>query len=207
MLRNALMICYTCLFFVNGISQVPEKLLLEKIYEPNEKAFTILKPRNWIAEGGIIRWDPMASGGAANAIEAKIDFSLKNDQKGTILIHWIPDIYYVDVSGSYAASMFPEGSNYNGMPVLHKMDAGTYIKQYLAPYYNQGVSGFRIVNERQLPDIEQLCYDTDWIKEMGCRYSSAVVEYEYIENAIHFRPIIFANFTFISNYKLKTHLF
>ena len=71
----------TIWFMVNSnlVAQLPDKLIFEKIYEPNEKAFTILKPKGWLVEGGIVRWDPTASGGAANAIEAKIDFSLKKN--------------------------------------------------------------------------------------------------------------------------------
>ena len=119
-------------------SQQPEKLVMEKIHEPGEKAFTILKPRGWSAEGGIVRWDPIASGGAANAIEAKIDFALKKDATGTVSIRWLPDIYYVDLSGSYVAGMFPQGSTYNGMPVYPKMDALAFLHQSLVPYLHPG---------------------------------------------------------------------
>lgn len=166
-------------------------LFLEKIYEPNEQAFTILKPKTWLVEGGIIRWDPTTSGGAANAIEAKIDFTLKSDEAGSVQIHWVPDIYYVDMSGSMVAGMFPEGSNYNGMPVLHKMNATIFIQNYLAPYYHQGASDFQIVESKTLPEIEKLCYDTDMMKELGSQYSSAVVDFEYFENGIQFKERAF----------------
>ena len=101
---------------------------MEKIHEPNEKAFTILKPKGWLAEGGIVRWDPSTMGGAANAIEAKIDFALMSDEAGSFKIHWLPDIYYADLTGQAVAGMFPEGSWYNGMPVLHKMDAIEFLR-------------------------------------------------------------------------------
>ena len=39
--------------------QLPDLLVMEKIHEPVEKAFTILKPKGWVAEGGISRWDPV----------------------------------------------------------------------------------------------------------------------------------------------------
>ena len=43
-------------------AQLPQQLVLEKISEPNEKAFTLLKPKGWLVDGGIVRWDPVASG-------------------------------------------------------------------------------------------------------------------------------------------------
>ena len=84
-------------------AQQMDKLFLEKIHEPNEKAFTILKPKGWLAEGGIVRWDPNTMGGAANAIEAKIDFALKMNEAGSVKIHWLPDIYFADLTGQAVA--------------------------------------------------------------------------------------------------------
>ena len=171
-------------------SQPPGKLVLEKIPEPREKAFTILKPQGWISEGGIVRWDPIASGGAANAIEAKIDFALKKDASGTVSIHWMPEIYYVDLSGSYVAGMFPQGSTYNGMPVFPKMDALAFLHQSLIPYLHPGVQ-VRTLSSRMLPEIERLCYETDPVKQMGSKYSAAVTDFTYTENGTRFRERVF----------------
>jgi len=165
------------------IGQPMEKLVLEKIHEPVQKAFTILKPQGWQVEGGITLWDPIASGGAANAIESKIDFALKSDPGGTVQIHWMPDIYFVDMAGSMVAGMFPEGSFYNGMPVLHKMNATTFLQNHLAPYLHPDMQ-VSVTDTRVLPEIEKLCYDTDMVKEMQSKYSSAVVGFSYTENGI-----------------------
>ncbi len=170
--------------------QLPDRLIMEKIHEPVEKAFTILKPMGWVAEGGISRWDPVSMGGAANAIEAKIDFTLKSDPQGSIQIHWLPDIYFVDMTGSMAAGMFPEGSFYNGMPVLHKMDATTFIQKYLATYLHPNLQ-ISLLDSRVLPDIEKLCYETDIVKELQSRYSSAVTDYTYSENGVLYRERAF----------------
>ncbi len=167
-------------------AQLPKTLILENIHEPVEKAFTILKPKGWLVEGGIVRWDPVASGGAANAIEAKIDFILKKNPEGTVKIHWLPDIYFADMAGSLVASMFPEGSFYNGMPVLHKMNAATFLKDYLAPYMHPNTRVTLLAN-KNLPEIEKLCYDTDMIKQMGCTYSAAVADFSYSENGVKYK--------------------
>ena len=168
-----------------------ESLFLEKIYEPNEKAFTILKPSGWLVEGGIVRWDPNTTGGAANAIEAKIDFALKMNLEGTVRIHWLPDIYYVDLTGSYVAGMFPEGSYYNGMPVLHKMNAADFLRQYLVPSMHKEAENFSILLSKELPEVEKLCYDMDMMKQMGCQYSSALLDYTYNENGVRYKERAF----------------
>ncbi len=172
-------------------AQQPDRLVLEKIQEPNEKAFTILKPSGWLVEGGIVRWDPVSSGGAANAIEAKIDFSLKMNDKGSVKIHWLPDIYFVDLTGSPVAGMFPEGSTYNGMPVLHKLNAGDYLRNHLLPYIHPNPDNLSILLLKELPDVEKLCYDMDMMKQMGCQYSSALLEYTYNENGVRFKERAF----------------
>ncbi len=136
-------------------AQQTESLFLEKIHEPNEKAFTILKPKGWLVEGGIVRWDPNTSGGAANAIEAKIDFALKMNAEGTVSIHWLPDIYYADLTGSPVAGMFPEGSMYNGMPVLHKMNASDFLRQALLPYVHKDAENLNVLVSKELPEVER----------------------------------------------------
>ncbi len=171
-------------------AQLPDQLVMKKIQEPVEKAFTILKPTGWEHEGGISRWDPNAMGGAANAIEAKIDFSLKSDPRGTIMIHWLPDIYFIDMTGSMVAGMFPEGSFYNGMPVLHKMNAPAFLVNHLAPYLHPDIQ-VNVRDSRLLPEIEALCYETDVVKELQSKYSSAVADFSYIENGVRYHERAF----------------
>jgi len=170
--------------------QPPNQLILENIDEPVEKAFSILKPRGWKVEGGITRWDPMAMGGAANAIEAKVDFALKSDPSGTVMIHWLPDIYFVDMTGSMVAGMFQEGSFYNGMPVLRKMDAPTFLTSHLAPFLHPNLK-LTLDGYKTLPGIEKLCHETDLAKELQSQYSAAVADFSYTENGVGYQERAF----------------
>lgn len=167
-------------------AQVSDQMILQRINEPVESAFHILKPKGWLEEGGITRWDPIRMGGPANAIEAKIDFKLKSDANGTIQIHWLPDIYFVDITGSMVAGMFQEGSFYNGMPVLRKMDATTFLQRHLAPYLHPDLK-VSMTEIRLLPEIEKLCYQTDVAKQLQSKYSSAVASFTYTENGIKYK--------------------
>ena len=189
--RNALCLCAFILMISRLTAQQTESLFLEKINEPNEKAFTILKPKGWLAEGGIVRWDPGTMGGAANSIEAKIDFALMSDKEGSIKIHWLPDIYYADLTGQAVAGMFPKGSWYNGMPVLHKMDAIEFLRNNLLPYIHKEAGDVSILSSKNLPEVEKLCYDMDMMKQMGCQYSSALLDYTYTENGVRYKERAF----------------
>ncbi len=181
LLTATLLFIATCLQ-----AQLPDKIILEKINEPVQKAFSILKPKGWLHEGGVILWDPIAAGGAANAIESKIDFSLKKDPSGTVKIHWLPDIYFADLTGAPAAGMFPEGSTYNGMPVLHKMNASAFLTNHLFPYLHPQIQPSS-ADSQELPEIVKLCYDTDMMKQLGNRYSAAVSDFIYTEEGVRYK--------------------
>jgi hypothetical protein len=141
---HAICMCSFLLLIIRLPAQQTEGLFLEKIHEPNEKAFTILKPKGWLVEGGIVRWDPNNSGGAANAIEAKIDFALK-------------------------------------------MNASDFLRQALLPYLHKGAENLNILLSKELREVEKLCYDMDMMKEMGCQYSSALLDYIYDENGRRYK--------------------
>lgn len=180
-------------------SQPNDKIILEKIYEPVQKAFTILKPQGWLTEGGVVMWDPISMGGPANCIESKIDFALKKDELGTVKIHWLPDIYFDDTRGSLAASRFPPGSNYNGMPVLYKMDASAFLENHVFPYLHPNLQATS-TKARRLPEIEQLCYDIDMYKQLGYQYSAAVADFTYTEEGIKYKEVAFCIITDMGPY-------
>lgn len=185
-----LLVCVGLLMTYHLQSQPTNKIILEKIYEPVQKAFTILKPQGWLTEGGLVLWDPIASGGPANCIESKIDFALKKDEAGTVKIHWLPDIYFDDTRGSPAAAMFPPGSNYNGMPVVYKMDASAFLKKHVFPYLHPKLQASS-ADARALPEVEELCYKIDLMKELGSQYSAAVAEFIYSEGGINYKEVAF----------------
>ncbi|MEZ5071115.1 MAG: hypothetical protein R2751_09125 [Bacteroidales bacterium] len=167
-----------------------QTLAMTKMKEPKEGAFTLLKPGGWLNEGGIVRWDPLTYGGPANCIEAKVDFTLKKDAKGSVQIHWIPEIYYVDMRGSLAGGMFPVGSWYNGMPVQYKMDAQTFLNRYLVQFHEKAGS-LTLVETRNLPEVARLCADLDFMKEMQCTYTAAVSDFRFVDGGVAYRERAF----------------
>lgn len=184
--KNNLVILLFAGLFMNKL-YAQTAVVFERISEPRENAFTILKPAGWLTEGGIIRLDPTAMGGAGNSIEAKLDFTIKNDQAGTVMIHWLPDMYYVDLRGSYAAGMFPVGSNYNGMTVIPKMPALQFATDVIIRWNRANVSNLVIKEKRTADKIIEIIRQSDAYLGMNFVYDAVILDYTYTENGVEYR--------------------
>ena len=153
-------------------------------WEPREKAFKVLIPQDWKIEGGIFRIDPNTGGGAANAIEAKLDFIIKKDATGSVMTHWFPDMFYFDSRYSPAGQMgmFPVGSNYNGMTVLPFMSPSQFAVQVVLPYAHPGATQAKITSQKDLPELARAVRQEDnMVIEMGFSYAASVTTVEYVE--------------------------
>lgn len=173
----------------------PETIIFERYTESNEQAFTILVPRGWHTDGGIIRVNPVTQGGAAQSIAAKVDFTVKNDAAGAIMIRWLPDMLYFDARMSPAGQMglFPAGSNYNGMTVWPKLPAAEFVKQFVIPSYHPGISDLTIVEQQSLPELAQqyLKRVKALVPGLTFSYDVAIITLTYQENGISYREKIF----------------
>lgn len=183
------LILIICFFLISGLTifcQNPSSILFKRTAEPKENAFSLLVPDGWKLNGGIFRVNPVGSG-AANAIEAKLDFNIFKDQDHTVEIHWLPDSYYYDMSGSPAAAMFPEGSNYNGMLVLRKRMASQFVINDMIPFVHPKASDLLIINKNDARALEQIYVELDKIPQMEMKYDAFICDYTYRENGIKFK--------------------
>lgn len=164
----------------------PGTIIFQRIAEPKENAFTILMPRGWQAEGGIFRVNPTAQGGAAQSIAAKLDFAIKKDPQGSVMIRWLPDVLFYDARYSPAGQMgmFPPGSNYNGMTVYPLMPAQQFIAQIAFPYAHPQASNVQIKDQRNLPKLtKQFLQNARTLAPMiDFSYDAAMVTFTYTEN-------------------------
>lgn len=161
--------------------------------EPNEQAFKILLPDNWITAGGIYRINPATGTGAANALEAKLDFTMKSDDAGTALMRWFPDMFYFDSRYSPAGQMglFPAGSNYQGMVVLPALSPEQFIVQVVFPYAHPGATNVSVDRVEKLPQLAQAVENEDkLLADMGFIYSAAIVTVSYAEGGTSFEEKI-----------------
>jgi hypothetical protein len=113
----------------------------------------LLAAADWRARGGIVRVNPMTSGGALNAVAAKLDFALSSAD-GRVSLRWYPETVYIDTRRMPAAAMFPPGSNYNGATVLPLPNAFGYLEMGFRQLHPRAAS-LRVKGRYPLPDTAQ----------------------------------------------------
>ncbi len=171
-----------------------EAVMFQRKNEPRENAFSILVPKGWQIEGGIFRVDPTAQGGPSQSIAAKLDFTVKKDRDGSVLIRWLPDVLYFDMRNSPAGQMglFPQGSNYQGMRVLNIMSAENFISQIAFPYAHPSAHDVQIIESKKLTDVAAN-YDRRVKQAMPystMSYDAALVKLKYTENGNRFEETL-----------------
>jgi hypothetical protein len=172
-------------------------LVLHRYRDRTEGAFTILVPAGWQTQGGMLRIDPTAAGGAAQSIEAKLDFAVKSDDRGTVSVRWLPHIYYVDQRHiGLAAGMFPPGSNYGGMTVVPLMSAAEFATQMVFPHLHGRIQ-MRVVETQPLPGVARVQRELFSKRlapylpmPLNFQFDAAAVTLEYTEDGVAFREVI-----------------
>lgn len=175
-------------------SPIPTTQVFQRLPEPREAAFTILVPKGWQMEGGVLRIDPLAQGGPAQSIGAKVDFAVKNDATGSVMIRWLPDILYYDARMSPAGQMglFPPGSNYQGMTVWPLLSADQFITQIVFPYAHPNARAMQIIDKKSLDPLAQSYLQRSQASMPGSTFSydAGLITLSYQENNLSFKEKI-----------------
>jgi hypothetical protein len=167
-------------------------LYLHRWVEPREHAFTVLLPQGWIAEGGVLRLDPRL--GPTNSVGAKIDFAVKKDKNGSVMIHWFPNFTYKDPR-ALPGGMFPVGSNYMGSTVYPVPDPQTFLTQFVFHKQRPRAQNVKIVERKPLPDAVQQ-YQKRAVP--NARYEAASMTVVYDEGGVHYQERLEAVIEFIA---------
>jgi hypothetical protein len=178
----------------NPNSSSAEIQVFKRVNEPNENAFSILIPNDWEIEGGLFRLDPSALGGPANSIAAKLDFTVRNPE-GTVIIRWLPDMVYFDMTNSPAGQMgmFPEGSQYQGMTVYPKMSASIFIEYIALPYANPDLRNYETTEKKSLGRVADN-YERrvqQAMPNMTFSYDAAIITINYEKDGRRIKQKIF----------------
>lgn len=168
-----------------------QTVIFQRVTEPRERAFTLLIPKGWQVEGGIIRVDPTAQGGPSQSIAAKLDFVVKKDRAGTVMIRLLPEVLYYDARMSPAGQMglFPPGSNYQGMTVQPLMSATKFLSQVVFPYAHPQAGEMQIVEQRPLPRVAKKYQEQvqAFMPQMTFSYDAAFITVTYQEDGISYK--------------------
>ena len=170
---------------------ISDPLVFVKFTEQRESAFSCLVPKGWITEGGIFYVDPNAAGGYANATGPKLNFTIKKDAAGTVMIQWLPDYYYIDTRTSPAAQMglFPTGSNYNGMMVMPLPSARDFLLNLALRQLRPRAENMQVLEARSLPEVAAKYQQSAPVQ--GFRYDAAEAFVTYTENGLMFKEKLF----------------
>ncbi|MFB3787180.1 MAG: hypothetical protein ACE15F_12515 [bacterium] len=169
-------------------------MVFEKYEDRSENAFTFLIPRGWLTEGGIIRVNPILAGGPAQSLEAAFGFAARKDDAGTVMIRWLPHVYYADTRFMPAGNMFPPGSNYMGMTVFPYPEPQDFLTQFVFPYLHTGAENPEIIERKDLPQLAGLFrrffknYLAPYLPvPLDFQYEAGMVSMRYQENGVVYR--------------------
>lgn len=173
----------------------PARVLLNRVWEQNEKAFTVLVPKGWMTVGGIFNVTPSQTNGPGNSITPKCDFAVKSDQQGSVMIRWIPTWNYADLTYSPSGfSLFRPGSYYQGMLVRRIVTPEQFLMELLRVERPQA-SDFRVITKDPLNEVtrafsRQAEGVNAELRKMGIRpmlIDSLGLVVEYTENGQRYR--------------------
>ena len=170
-------------------------VLLQRIWEPNEKAFTYLLPKGWKTQGGIFNVNPLKTNGPGNTITPKLDLTAKSDDRATLALRWAPRWNYADLSLSPTGpGMFKPGQNYQGMPVKPMPAARQFLLELFRNSRPQA-SALKVVAEDPMREVVE-AYDKNsqqtnqHLRQMGLapvRHEAMGMVVEYTEGGVSFR--------------------
>lgn len=176
----------------------PARVLLHRVWEPNEKAFTVLVPKGWQIAGGIFNVNPLKMNGPGNTISPKCDFAVKSDDRGGIMIRWMPSWNYADLTYSPSGfSLFKPGQYYQGMPVRVMVNAKPFLMEMLGKERPQA-SNLQIIAEDPMNEVSNAFAQkaepvNNSLRQMGIapmRFDSLAMVVEYTEGGQRFRETV-----------------
>lgn len=173
-------------------------LLMQRVWEPNEKAFSFLLPKGWAAEGGVFNVNPLQMNGAGNTISPKCDLTVKHDSRGTVMLRWAPSWNYADLSRSPSGwGSFRPGSYYQGMPVRPMPTPRQFLNQWLAST-RPAAADVTLVAEDPMPEVaaaytrkaEPMNQQLQRIGVAPTRFECLAIGVEYREAGERFREVL-----------------
>jgi hypothetical protein len=182
----------------DGAASTPPALLMQRVWEPNEKAFSFLLPKGWAVEGGVFNVNPLQMNGAGNTISPKCDLTVKQDGRGTSMLRWAPSWNYADLSRSPSGwGNFRTGSYYQGMPVRPMPPPRQFLNEWLAST-RPAAADVTLVAEDLMPEVaaayarkaELMNPELQRLGVAPTRFECLAIVVEYREAGERFREVL-----------------
>ncbi|HOW68173.1 MAG TPA: hypothetical protein P5186_28575 [Candidatus Paceibacterota bacterium] len=176
----------------------PGRLVLQRIWEPNERAFTTLVPKGWKVAGGIFNVNPLQMNGPGNSISPKCDFAVKNNDRGSVMLRWMPGWNHADLTFSPTGfGLFQPGQYYQGMLVQVMPSPKAFLIDLLRKERPR-TSDLRIVAEDPMPEVtrafeQQAASLNLQLRQAGLgplRFDSLALAVEYTEGDVCYREVL-----------------
>jgi hypothetical protein len=173
-------------------------LLMQRVWEPNEKAFTFLVPKGWNFKGGIFNVNPLTQNGPGNSIAPKCDLAVKKDDGGTVMIRFAPPWNYADLTYSpTGASLFKPGQYYQGMLVKPLPTPKQFLTEMFQTTRPQATQ-VTVIAEDPMREMVEAIYRSNQqanqqLQQMGLkpnRYEGLAMLVEYSEGGQRFREVL-----------------
>jgi hypothetical protein len=173
-------------------------LLMQRTWEPNEKAFSFLLPRGWDFKGGIFNVNPLTQNGPGNSIAPKCDLAVKKDGQGTVMIRFAPAWNYADLTYSPTGfSLFKPGQYYQGMLVKVLPTPKQFLTEMFQATRPQATQ-VAVIAEDPMREMVEAIYRSNQqvnqqLQQMGLkpnRYEGLAMLVEYSEGGQRFREVL-----------------
>ncbi len=164
----------------------------ERAAEPKERAFTFVKPQGWLIDGGILRLPPDTAG-AMNAVNAKLDMSVKRDAAGTVMIRWLPDLFFIDVRNSPVATYYVPnpGTVFNNCLAMPKLGPIEFLSQLAFRQVHPQAQSARAMEQHLLPDLATQYTESSRRMNLPMTYAAGLLITEYQEGQQVYRELMF----------------
>jgi hypothetical protein len=166
-------------------------MLFRRYLDRTEAAFVVLSPAGWTAEGGMFRVNPLAGNGPGQSIEAKIDFALKREPAGHVMIRWLPGVNHVMPAPGVIVQ------NWNGMPVAPMPTPAAFVTRSVLPQLRPWAKNVQVLGTEPRPDVVAAVRagpKATSLLSNGVAYhvdaSATTVSYE--EGGVRYRELLFA---------------
>lgn len=175
-------------------------VVLQRQWERNERAFSLLVPQGWQMDGGIFNVNPLQRNGPGNSLAPKGDLTVRRDAAGSVMCRWLPNWNYADfsVDPPPAAGLFPVGSQYQGMQVKPMPTAEGFLQELFASLH-PGATEVRVVAREAFPEIQQAYQQSfqsvnQTLAGLGKRpaqFDVLGLTVDYAENGVRYREGLF----------------